>query len=648
MESNSLPARLTASTVCLNMIVRNEAAVIERCLASVRPFIDCWVIVDTGSVDDTPQRIQSALAGVPGELHHRPWRDFGHNRSEALALARSRADYLLFIDADETLRVDAGAGWPKLDGPAYALEMHYGDLRYERVSLVCTALPWRWLGVLHEFLEAGQAVTQSRIAGFRVEVRPDGARSRDPQKFAKDAEILRAALQHEPGNSRYVFYLAQSYRDCGQFAIAREHYEQRAGMGGWDEEVWYSLYQIARLSELLGDANPAVVAAYLRAYSARPARAETLVALARYHRLHSDWPLAYLFAKAASALPQTTDRLFVESAAYGWSCKDELALASYWSGNPKESFALNWSMLDEDRVPQAERARIETNRDFSVPAVAATTLEYPAAGIKRLQDRMCAKVAGLGVTLTITSCKRLDLFERTVNSFVNCCRDIDAIDRFVCIDDNSSAADRQRMKALYPFMEFIFKGESDKGHARSMNLLLDTVSTPWWLHLEDDWHFFVGTDYITRSMSIMEARDDLAQVMFNRNYAETLEDRNLVGGILHSLPGSGLRYIEHEFLHDRQEREAFFGRYPGGALSNVWWPHFSLRPSLMRAQAIKRLGRFDESAAHFEQEFASRYVAAGLKSAFFDAVTNLRTGRLTTQRGSAQANANSLNQVRQF
>jgi glycosyltransferase involved in cell wall biosynthesis len=74
--------------ICLNMIVRDEAHVIERCLASVKPYIDHWVIVDTGSVDDTPARIASALAGVPGTLHHRPWRDFGHNRSEALALAK--------------------------------------------------------------------------------------------------------------------------------------------------------------------------------------------------------------------------------------------------------------------------------------------------------------------------------------------------------------------------------------------------------------------------------------------------------------------------------------------------------------------------------------------------------------------------------
>src|SRR5262245_60818994 len=92
-----------APTVCLNMIAKNEAPVIARCLASARPFIDHWIIVDTGSTDGTQQRVRECLQGIPGELHERPWRDFSHNRNQALELAGGAADYLLFIDADELL-----------------------------------------------------------------------------------------------------------------------------------------------------------------------------------------------------------------------------------------------------------------------------------------------------------------------------------------------------------------------------------------------------------------------------------------------------------------------------------------------------------------------------------------------------------------
>jgi tetratricopeptide (TPR) repeat protein len=350
--------------ICLNMIVRDEAAVIERCLASVRPHIDSWVIVDTGSVDDTPRRIERALAGIPGELHHRPWRNFGHNRGEALELARGKGDYLLFIDADEQLGAEPGAKWPALFEPAYSLETRFAELRYDRVSLVSTALPWRWVGVLHEYLDAGRPVNQPRIAGFWIDVAPDGARSGDPKKYEKDAAVLEEALKQEPQNARYVFYLAQSYRDAGQLEAARTRYEQRAAMGGWDEEAWYALFQLARMTELTGSDPAHVVAAYLRAHEARPTRSEPLVALATYLRGRKEWNTARLFAAAALEIPMPADRLFVDTNAYRWRAADELALAEFYSGHPARA-AERWrELLARPDLPAGDRARIEKNLTF--------------------------------------------------------------------------------------------------------------------------------------------------------------------------------------------------------------------------------------------------------------------------------------------
>src|SRR5260370_14238085 len=100
--------------ICLSMIVKNEAPVIRRCLESVRPIIDRWVIVDTGSTDGTQDIIHECLKDLPGELHERPWRDFAHNRSEALALARPQGDYSLIIDADDTLDMPRDFQLPEL------------------------------------------------------------------------------------------------------------------------------------------------------------------------------------------------------------------------------------------------------------------------------------------------------------------------------------------------------------------------------------------------------------------------------------------------------------------------------------------------------------------------------------------------------
>src|SRR5882672_6874869 len=54
----------------LNCIVKNESARIERMLSSVVQFIDSWVIIDTGSTDDTKQKIMDFFTThkVQGEI----------------------------------------------------------------------------------------------------------------------------------------------------------------------------------------------------------------------------------------------------------------------------------------------------------------------------------------------------------------------------------------------------------------------------------------------------------------------------------------------------------------------------------------------------------------------------------------------------
>ncbi len=76
-------------------------------------------------------------------------------------------------------------------------------------------LPWRWVGVLHEYLTTNAPHRVETLTGAWIDRRHEGARSRDPETFRKDAAVLEEALKQEPGNARYAFYLAQSWRDAG-------------------------------------------------------------------------------------------------------------------------------------------------------------------------------------------------------------------------------------------------------------------------------------------------------------------------------------------------------------------------------------------------------------------------------------------------
>ena len=171
------------------MIVKNESHVISRCLGSVLPLLDAWVIVDTGSTDGTQQSVQTFLSHLPGELIERPWINFAHNRSESLRLARGRADYLLVIDADEVLELSPGFKLPTLTADAYDFEMLSIHLTYYKTQLVRESLAWRYQGVVHEYIcTAGETEpTRERLPGVRTLRIPDGARAKDPLTYRRDA-----------------------------------------------------------------------------------------------------------------------------------------------------------------------------------------------------------------------------------------------------------------------------------------------------------------------------------------------------------------------------------------------------------------------------------------------------------------------------
>ncbi|MEN1729320.1 MAG: glycosyltransferase [Pseudomonadota bacterium] len=354
--------------VCLVMIVRNEAHVIQRCLDSVRSLITRWCIVDTGSSDDTAQLIQETLKDLPGELHHRPWVDFGHNRSESLALARDQGDWLLLIDADEELVISEDFT-PPSDSRIHAWQIKQkpgGETEFYLPRLLRSDHPWRFEAVLHEYLASDRPFEQARLQGLTQIGHFDSARNQQSpeEKYRRDAQLLAYTIEKHGDDPRYQFYLAQSLRDAGQLEESLSAYRKRARMAGWDEEVYCSLFEVARLLERLRASSSDIVQAYLEAWNARPTRAEPLSELARVHRLAEQHAAAHLFAERACQISQPDDSLFLDPSVYQWRAKDELAIASYWMGDRQTAIHLTQALLDSGRLPASEEPRIRSNLDL--------------------------------------------------------------------------------------------------------------------------------------------------------------------------------------------------------------------------------------------------------------------------------------------
>ncbi|MEU3919406.1 glycosyltransferase [Streptomyces sp. NPDC029004] len=354
-------------TVCLCMIVKNEAKVIERCLASVRDLIDTWVISDTGSTDGTQELIRGALQGIPGELHEEPWVNFGHNRSLNIQHARGKADYLLLLDADHVIRQDGPL--PRLTAEAYMLR-HESATEYRIKRLVRGDLPWRYEGVTHEYLTADRRDEQENLDALVIEDYADGGSRHD--KFERDARLLSAEMERDPANGRTVFYLAQTMRDMGRADEAITLYEHRAEMGGWSEEVYYSLLQAGILRADSGD-WPAAMDTLSRAWESRPQRLEACYELSSRLRRQGRHHTAHAILLAGLGKKQPDDILFIHPWVYRWGLLFEYSITAYWVGDMAASLQACNRLLAMPDLPESYREQTLTNRGFAQRRLAPET-----------------------------------------------------------------------------------------------------------------------------------------------------------------------------------------------------------------------------------------------------------------------------------
>ncbi len=158
--------------------------------------------------------------------------------------------------------------------------------------------------------------------------RDDGGSKHD--KTDRDIRLLEEGLLKEPNNDRYMFYLANSYWDKGQYTKAIDMYKKRIGAGGFWEEIWYSHYRIGLCYNSLGD-FPKALDAWLEAYNCNPGRSENIYEIVQYYRIHSKHHLAYEFYKLGKMNPYPRNcSLFINNSIYDHMFDYEFSIFSYY------------------------------------------------------------------------------------------------------------------------------------------------------------------------------------------------------------------------------------------------------------------------------------------------------------------------------
>lgn len=361
--------------LCLNMIVKDESHVIRETLESVVKYVDYYVISDTGSTDDTVNIIKEFFddMGVPGEVYHDKWSDFGHNRSLALEHARGKSEYIWVIDADDLIIGDMEMNNLVYDYYQIKIGKEFGYTR-TNVFKNFKEYPWRYIGKIHEYPTCDKPDMTSGVIGgsYYLKSRRLGNRNRDPDKYLKDALILENELKSDPTNARNTFYCARSYFDHGDYGKAIEFFGRRIQMGGYQEEVYYSLYQMAISKRSLGDDWDSVEKTFMMAHNHSKHRLEPIYEIAKRYRLNGDFDKAYSFAsRGVKIAVPIDDLLFVSYDVYEWKIIEEFALSAYYTGRFKESLKAYRKLVNMD-LDDNTISRLQDSYNFAFKKVNET------------------------------------------------------------------------------------------------------------------------------------------------------------------------------------------------------------------------------------------------------------------------------------
>lgn len=405
--------------ICLTMIVKNEAPIIERCLQSVAPLIDCYCICDTGSTDNTCALIEEFMqkANIPGRILQQPWQDFGHNRTQSAIAAKQALNelgmaleesYLLLLDADMVL-ISHQFKKEDLCQNHYSICQKKDDIYSYQLRLAKADFPLEAKGIVYETWNVDKTF---RINELQIIDRDDSSCKID--KISREKKALEEALKVEPTNRRYVFYYALLQEMMKAPDEAIKWYQMRTTLRGDIEEIWYSYYRLGALFEGKNQWETAFQH-YLEAYQVNPQRAEPLLKIATHYRQLQQYHIATTFARLGKtvAFPQDQN-LFINKACYDYLLDEELSLSAYYTDFKEEGFAAANRLLLKKDIPHYLKEWAAQNIIFYTQNLKTTHFEPIVFDLPFIREGFAARYQPMNPSICKTE-NGYELICRTVN-----------------------------------------------------------------------------------------------------------------------------------------------------------------------------------------------------------------------------------------
>lgn len=330
--------------ICFAAIFKNESKNVYRCLNAIKDIIDCVSICDTGSTDNTVELINDwgKENNIPTKVHfgeEQIFKNFGHNRTLSYTKAVKTfplVDYILLIDADMVVKIEPSFKDLELTSDSYLFEQVDSNIRYWNVRMISTKYKWKCVGVTHEYWECKKDnINQVKIKDIWIDDIGDGGSKEN--KFKRDIKLLTDGINDSNINDglkgRYMFYLANSYKDSGDSEKSIEWYKKRIEHGGWIEEIFYTYLNMGRSYVSLNDL-PNATENFMVAWEKLPTRAESLYELSKMYRNKGHYNIALMYAEKGYKIKYpVNDYLFIDYKVYNYLFLEEISIVGYYCGD---------------------------------------------------------------------------------------------------------------------------------------------------------------------------------------------------------------------------------------------------------------------------------------------------------------------------
>jgi hypothetical protein len=335
--------------IALLMMVKNENKRIKVSLNSVIGHVDCLIIHDTGSEDNTIDIIKNHCEEHKINLYlcQGEFVDFSVSRNVSLDYADTidNVNYLILLDTNDELR---GGDNLRKFAEEYKDKKSTGFLvsqewwsgkcdKYFNLRFVKSREGWRYRGSVHEWMKNTKYKNEEdappihrileNIVLFQDRTQDD---NKSGKRFNRDKVLLLADHKNDPTDARTLFYLAQTCSCLNHLEDSLFYYKLRLELEGFQEEKFHSFLRAGEVSELLNHPWYESMTWYIKAFE-HSQRVEPLIKIVKYYQEKQNWLIAYTFSNLACSLiyPEYCI-LFVDKNTYDYTRWHQMGIIAYY------------------------------------------------------------------------------------------------------------------------------------------------------------------------------------------------------------------------------------------------------------------------------------------------------------------------------